>query len=168
MPLNYYACFSFILRPPRELFLIACPPVLNRCMLLVLTRCSRHYSSQTYQLFPQYGRTSLPAVPASIPIKLTNCSPSMIVHPYPLFPPVFLSNLPTVRPVWSYILTRCSRQYSSQTYQLFPQYDRISLPAVPASIPLKLTNCLMGAQAKPLYSQMPLSRKPFRIGHMFI
>ena len=26
----------------------------------------------------------------------------------------------------------------------------------------------LGAQAKPLYSQMALSRKPFGIGHMFI
>jgi len=27
---------------------------------------------------------------------------------------------------------------------------------------------ILGAQAKTLYSQMPPSRKPFRIGHMFI
>jgi hypothetical protein len=27
---------------------------------------------------------------------------------------------------------------------------------------------LLGAQAKPLYSQMALSRKPFGMGHMFI
>ena len=27
---------------------------------------------------------------------------------------------------------------------------------------------ILGAQAKPLYSQMALSRKPFGIGHMFI
>ena len=131
MPLNYYKCSSFILRPPHQLFLI-----LIRCMLLVRNRCSGWYSSQnlptfplyvppslsaapasiplkTYQLFPQYVPPSLPAGPASIPIKTYQL--------FPLYVPPSLPAAPAGIPI--------------KTYQLFPQYVPPSLPAVPASMP---------------------------------
>jgi hypothetical protein len=142
MPLIYHACFSFVLRPPRQLFLIVCPPTLNRCMLLLLTRYSGQYSSPTHQLFPQHVPPSLPAVPASIPFQLTSCSPSTFLHPYPLFRPLFLSNSPAVPPACSSILTHCSGQYSSQNLPVLPR--SMFLQTYPLSPPIflsKLTSC---------------------------
>ena len=142
MPFIYHSCFSFILRPTRQLFLIVCPPTLNRCMLLVRTRCSRQYTSQTYQLFPQYVRTSLPAVPTSIPLKLTSCSPNMFVHPYPLFRLVFLSNLPAVPPAGSSILSRYSGQYSYQNLPVLPRSMFLqTYPLSPQIFLSKLSSC---------------------------
>ena len=53
----------------------------------------------------------------------------------------------------------CSRLGASYTWPiLWPPRILTFPPGTP----------ILGAQAKPLYSQMPLSRKPFRIGHMLI
>ena len=145
MPLIYHACFSFVLRPPRQLFLIVCPPTLNRCMLLLLTHCSGQYSSPNHQLFPQHVPPSLPAVPASIPFQLTSCSPSTFLHPYPLFRPLFLSNSPAVPPACSSILPTVPASIPLKTYQFFPavcsfkltrcplQYSSQNLLAVPCT-----------------------------------
>ena len=116
-----------------------CPPTLNRYMLLVRTRCSRQYSSKTYQLFPQYVPPSLPAVPASIPLKLTSCSPSMFLHPYPLFQPVYLSKLTSSSP--QYVpsnLPAVPAKITLKTYQLFPCTFLNPYPLSPPVCPVTL------------------------------